>query len=100
MDERELFPIEIGRYLDAVSEEYPVGVCSRCGSLRARTDVNPKEACPAKLFEQVYEASLQKDGHEWKAATSRGALEAMLAQHFGTFKSLSEAAASLLPKQG
>ena len=47
----ELFQAEFGQYFSAVSADSPVGVCSKCITVRSRDEVDSNEKCPADLLQ-------------------------------------------------
>lgn len=102
MNQKQLFFAELGAYMKVVSEETPVGVCTLCGSIRARSDVNGKEACPALLIENLDSEKLPpiKDmAHKWQAAKSKEDLEKLLAAYFPNLKHLSQSLQQILPEE-
>jgi hypothetical protein len=90
MDEKTLFQAEMGKYLQTVSTDNPIGVCLQCGSARGRQDVNGQEACPAFLVEHLEEGIDAIKKHEWQKASSSAELESLLKNNFPSLKQIAD----------
>lgn len=89
----ELFQAEFGQYIQSVSEQNRIGVCSKCLTVRSRDEVDPQEKCPADLVRVGMEDISRAGQHEWVGFTESEKLEEFLKSSFRQFKTLTEQAA-------
>lgn len=89
----QLFQEEFGQYIQTVSEENRIGVCSKCLTVRSRDEVDPQERCPADLIRVGLEDINRAAQHEWTGFTEADKLEAFLKENFPRFKHLAQQAA-------
>ena len=82
----ELFQAEFGQYFSAVSADSPVGVCSKCITVRSRDEVDSNEKCPADL--DVNAAKL----HDWVGFSEAEKLKEFIQQNISRFRQLVEQA--------
>ncbi len=88
-DQKLLYQHDFAGYLDTVSEQEPVGVCERCLILRLRSEASSSELCAASILERGGFSRLgDAEPHQWRAFTSRDALEPYLAEHFPRLRDL------------
>jgi len=93
---QELFHAEFGQYIQSVSSENRIGVCSKCLTVRSRDEVDPQERCPADLLRVGMEEINRAGQHEWVGFTDSAKLEEFLKSSFRQFKQLSEQAAQVV----
>lgn len=93
---QQIFQAEFGQYIQAVSDDNRMGVCSKCITVRSREEVDPQERCPADLVRVGMDDINRADQHEWVGFTESDKLEAFLKENFSRFKQLAEEAAGMV----
>jgi len=93
---KQLFQAEFGQYMQSVSDDNRIGVCSKCLTVRSRDEVDPQERCPADLVRAGMDEINRAAQHEWVGFTESSKLESFLKEHFPRFKQLAAEAADMV----
>lgn len=92
----QLFQAEFGQYFTAVSPETPVGVCSKCLTMRSRTEVDPQEKCPSDLLQSGLEDVSAAQPHDWVGFTEAAPLQEFVQSNIPRFRQIVEQAAQMV----
>lgn len=89
----QLFQAEFGQYFQSVSADSPVGVCSKCLTMRSRDEVDPQEKCPADLLQTGMSDVNSAQPHDWMGFTEAEPLQEFVQQNISRFRQIVEQAA-------
>lgn len=92
----QLFQAEFGQYFQSVSPENPIGVCSKCLTLRSRNEVDPQEKCPSDLLQSGLSDVSSAQPHDWVGFTAAEPLQEFVQQNVTRFRQIVEQAAQLV----
>lgn len=91
-----LFQAEFGQYFTSVSPENPIGVCSKCLTLRDRNEVDPQEKCPADLLQSGLSDVGAAQLHDWVGFTEAEPLQDFVQKNITRFRQIVEQAAQVV----